>query len=453
MNTTTTARSRSGSRRALPESADRACAACGEPRGKKRIDWHRITATGPNGVETVVGWTCPDCPRWDEPIRREIAPTGRVRFLAVVDSTPRGARRRRQAKRRTDSLEEARAFVRDVRAEVAQSGRYALKERETLDEICDRWLESRHDVRIVTVDGYRSALKAIRRHIGTEAVVSVTRADLERLVTRLAADGGARGRPLSPRSIRASLVALGQVFDMAVRDDLIATNPVRGVKPPRARRAVGADIQHWQPAELLRFRDCADSDAYAGAWRLTLAGLTRADVMGLRWSDINFDAGTVTVRQGRVQLSKGDATDEPKSPQRRRTVPVEQIHPGTMALLRTMKAAQAADRLAAGGSWLDSGMVVVDALGMPIRPEAYSDRFHRLCVAAGVPSIRLHSVRHSLAFWLHSLGVTPAAAAALLGHTVEVHLSTYLPESGADGIAAAAAALSQAIGGRELRAV
>jgi len=81
------------------------------------------------------------------------------------------------------------------------------------------------------------------------------------------------------------------------------------------------------------------------------------------------------------------------------------------------------------------------ALGQPVRPEAYSDAFRRLCRAADVPVIRLHSVRHSLAFWLHSLGVPPADAAALLGHTVDVHLSVYLPESGSSGIARAASAL------------
>lgn len=61
-----------------------------------------------------------------------------------------------------------------------------------------------------------------------------------------------------------------------------------------------------------------------------------------------------------------------------------------------------------------------------------------------MPAIRLHSVRHSVAFWLHQLGVAPADAAALLGHTVEVHLSTYLPDSGSSGIMAAAAALGKA---------
>lgn len=94
--------------------------------------------------------------------------------------------------------------------------------------------------------------------------------------------------------------------------------------------------------------------------------------------------------------------------------------------------------------YVDSGLVVVDALGQPVRPEWYSDRFRALCRVSGVPPITLHSVRHSLAFWLHREGVPPADAAALLGHTVEVHLSTYLPHSGASGIASAAQALGRA---------
>ena len=151
-------------------------------------------------------------------------------------------------------------------------------------------------------------------------------------------------------------------------------------------------------------------------------------------------------------LMRGDAVDEPKSAQRRRTVPVEQIHPGTVALLKRMRAQQAEEHFAAGSAWTDSGLVAVDALGVPLRPEVYSDRFRRISAGAGVRPIRLHSVRHSLAFWLHGLGVTPAAAAALLGHTVEVHLSTYLPEAGANGIAAAAEALSR-VTSRALKAI
>jgi integrase len=264
------------------------------------------------------------------------------------------------------------------------------------------------------------------------------------LVGWLSREGGARGRPLGARSVRGALVALGQVLDMAIREGTISRNVARLVKRPRLRQVAGTDLQHWQPSELVRFVQHADGDPLAAAWRLTVCGMTRADVLGLRWSDVDLIEGVARISQGRVALHAGDTVDDPKSEARRRALPVEAMWPGTVERLRSLSARQAADRLRAGGAYRESGLIVVDALGVPLRPEMYSDRFRALCRAAGVPLITLHSVRHSLAFWLHREGVTPADAAALLGHTVEVHLSTYLPHSGASGIASAARALGRA---------
>lgn len=438
---------RAGNRQRLPQNAHRVCASCLTPRGNVRRGWEPITSGG-----EVVGWTCPECPEVCEPIRRIESSTG-VRFRAVVDATPRGAVRRRQVTKTLPTLVEARAYVAQVRREVTRAGEFAPAPAETVSSLGDRWLASRVDVRAITVEGYRGALAPVMRYLGAREVQSLTSADVRDLVTWLSRQGGRPsrthpdGRPLGPRSVRAALVALAQAVDLAVEDGTLSRNVVRGVKRPRQAARIGRDLEHWQPAELLRFRSHADSDPLAAAWRLTLCALSRADVLGLRWSDVDLEAGTVTVAQGRVQLhheGQHSHVDEPKSEQRRRTVPVEVIHPGTVALLRSLRARQAADRLRAGAAYSESGLVVVDALGVPVRPEWYSDTFRRTCRAAGVPVIRLHSVRHSLAFWLHKVGVSPADAAALLGHTVEVHLSTYLPDSGSAGIAAAAAALGQA---------
>ena len=107
--------------------------------------------------------------------------------------------------------------------------------------------------------------------------------------------------------------------------------------------------------------------------------------------------------------------EDPESTASRRTVPVEQIRPGTVALLRALKARQAADRLALGPGYPDSGLVLVDAIGQPVRPEAYSDRFRVLAREAGLSVVRLHAVRHTLALIMHRAGVPPVDAAALLG--------------------------------------
>ena len=70
-------------------------------------------------------------------------------------------------------------------------------------------------------------------------------------------------------------------------------------------------------------------------------------VLGLRWASVDLSAGLVRVEAGRVALDgHRTATDDPKSAASWRTVPVEAMHSGTVALLRSLSARQAADRLA-----------------------------------------------------------------------------------------------------------
>lgn len=123
---------------------------------------------------------------------------------------------------------------------------------------------------------------------------------------------------------------------------------------------------------------------------------------------------------------------DPKCAQRVRMVHVEAMRPGPMDLRRALKARQARRQLKADAAWLPTGYVVVDELGRLVGPQWYSDQFRALCRQAGVPTIRLHAVRHSLDHLLRMNGVTPADAAEILIHRVEVHLAAYLPRSGVE---------------------
>jgi integrase len=90
--------------------------------------------------------------------------------------------------------------------------------------------------------------------------------------------------------------------------------------------------------------------------------------------------------------------------------------------------------------------VLVNPLGEPVKPYTYSDRFEALCRQAGIPVVQLHSVRHTLATIMHKAGTAPADAAALLGHTVAVHLARYVTPT-EKGARTAASGLGAAISG------
>jgi integrase len=99
--------------------------------------------------------------------------------------------------------------------------------------------------------------------------------------------------------------------------------------------------------------------------------------------------------------------------------------PDIFTALRAFKVQQAAERLAFGNGYHDSGLIAVNEDGSPIRPETYSSEFARQAKSAGVPTIRLHDVRHTAATMLLDGGTTAIATAKWLGHDPAITLRVY----------------------------
>ena len=140
----------------------------------------------------------------------------------------------------------------------------------------------------------------------------------------------------------------------------------------------------------------------------------------LEWRSIDVDAGIVQVVPGRVPLAldpeRRDHIGDPKSRVSRRVVHVEALHSGAMKLLREYQVR----------TGRRSGLAAIDGAGLPLRPQWFSDRFQALCREAGVPVIRLHAIRHSIADELAARpDVSDIDAAALVGHDVRTFHAVY----------------------------
>ncbi|OBB32565.1 integrase [Mycolicibacterium peregrinum] len=224
---------------------------------------------------------------------------------------------------------------------------------------------------------------------------------------------------ISARTVVSMLVVLSSALDDAMAQGLVARNVARLVKRPKITTA---EMSTWTPDQADRFRAHISSDRLAACWLLTLAGLRRSEVLGLRWADVDLDAGTITVAQGRVVVGGGTVTGAPKSTRSARTLPMP---PKVLAALRAFKTRQAEEHLALGGGWPDTGLVAVNGDGSPIRPETYSKAFAAHCTAASVPVIRLHDVRHTAASILLDSGLPVLAVAKWLGHDPAITLRVY----------------------------
>jgi integrase len=167
-------------------------------------------------------------------------------------------------------------------------------------------------------------------------------------------------------------------------------------------------------------------------------GERRGEVLGLRWDDIDLEARTVRIGRSRVLVDYRLVEKSPKSERGYRTLPLDEK---LVAALRALHKQQAAEKLAAGPAYEDTGYVVVDELGEPVHPEWFSDQFHRVRDRAGLPRIRLHDSRHSANSLMAAAGVLPHVRAAWCGHTAPVNEGTYTHARPED-MAVALAALS-----------
>ena len=225
---------------------------------------------------------------------------------------------------------------------------------------------------------------------------------------------------VSNRTICAMLTVLSQALTTAMKRGLVARNVAQLVdRPAIAHR----EMSTWTPQQFERFREHVRGDHLYACWLLTLAGWRRSEVLGLAWSAVDFDTGTVSVAQGRVIVrGAGTTTGAPKSERSRRTLPMPD---DVMAALRALNAQQKRDRLLYGPTWINTGFIAINEDGSPIRPETYSKVFRRHCAAAGVPVIRLHDARHTAATRMLDSGTTVSAAAKWLGHDPTMTLRVY----------------------------
>jgi len=159
-------------------------------------------------------------------------------------------------------------------------------------------------------------------------------------------------------------------------------------------------------------RHVAD-DRLGHAWHLALSGLRRGELCGLRWSDIDAAAATVTVTHNRVSVNGRTMDSQPKTDCSVRTLP---LTPALMAALRKAQATQKAERLALGPDYGPGEHVVCDEAGRPYHPDTMSDYWRALCKDAKVPSIRLHDARHTCGTLMHMQGVPIVVIAHWLGH-------------------------------------
>jgi integrase len=217
--------------------------------------------------------------------------------------------------------------------------------------------------------------------------------------------------PLTAQTVKHYHRVLSQALKAARQEGLIAHNPVDDVRAPRVEEVEMNTLDQAQTGLLLDA--AAKTPIYIPILLAVTTGMRRGEILGLRWRDVDLDAGAVRVTQSLEQTTaNGLSFKPPKTARSRRTLP---LLPLSLAPLRTHRASQKEDRVKAGSMWADTDLVCCRADGSPIDPDRLSKDFARLVRQLGL-GVRLHDLRHTHISQLLDAGVPIAIVSERAGH-------------------------------------
>lgn len=233
-------------------------------------------------------------------------------------------------------------------------------------------------------------------------------------VARKVGDDGVP-EPLAPNSVHQCHRVLSRALKVAVQRKRLRVNPAGSDcmdAPPREEK----EIVPLTQAEVDLILATAAGEWNAARWRVALAlGLRQGEALGLRWEDVDLDAGVLHVRQTLMRVKgQGIVFGTPKSANSRRTLA---IPPTLLAELKAHRKTQTAKRLRTADLWHDSGLVFTLEDGRPLDPSVDARRWRQLLTDAGLPHKRLHDARHSAATIMVAQGVDLRVAMRILGHS------------------------------------
>jgi integrase len=143
-----------------------------------------------------------------------------------------------------------------------------------------------------------------------------------------------------------------------------------------------------------------------------MTGMRRGEVLGLRWNDVDLEAGRISVRQTLVSVSYRVIVSTPKNHRAR----MIDLDPETNRLLQAHWDEQQLERKKRDADYQDSDLVFCKEDGTWLHPDAFSKTFIRLVANTTLPRIRLHDLRHTHASIALKAGVPVKVITERLGH-------------------------------------
>jgi integrase len=296
----------------------------------------------------------------------------------------------------------------------------------TVGEYLDRWLNDsvRDTVRQRTWERYEQFVRVhLTPALGKIKLAKLTPAHVRGLYRDKLNSG------LAPRTVLHIHRAFSKALKQAAADGLIPRNPAAPVKPPQPR---GEEIRPLNREQVRVLFEAASGDRLEALYIVAVtAGLRRGELQGLKWEDLDLEAGMLQVRRTCSEPKGGHIFEAPKSGKGRNI----RLTQSAVAALRMHRRRQLEERMHKADLWQEQGLVFPSTVGTPLWGGNLNRAFKATLQRAGLPkSTRFHDLRHTCATLLLKQAVNPKFVQELLGHAdISLTLNVYshvLPDMG-----------------------
>jgi integrase len=288
-------------------------------------------------------------------------------------------------------------------------------------------------------DYRKNAEVYVRPLLGGRRLRDVTPETILEWQRRLAKAGGSKnGKPLAPNTIRLARAPLAGAFKLAVKNGLMVVSPLVSTPRPTRTRSIP---RHWSPEEARTFLGFMETDRTFPIWAFLMsAGLRIGELVSLRWPNVDLDGRLVRVVEFSSTIGYEVVVSSGKSRDAVRTVDLDDE---LVRILRDQRKRQAEERLAAA-DYVKTDHVFTRVEGGPYHPQTLSRLLAVESVAAGLPRLTAHGLRHTSATLMLANGIPPKVAAERLGHAdatlftnLYSHVTPTMQREAADKIGAA----------------
>ena len=222
-------------------------------------------------------------------------------------------------------------------------------------------------------------------------------------------------QPLSGQTILHYHRLISVILQTAVEWQYIPANAAERVKPPKAEANDAVYLDDKQAIHLLELLEAQPIYYRTAVTVLLFTGMRRGELMGLVWSDIDFDNNTITIQRSLQYLpDMGVFTSDTKTKSSRRVIKAPATAIQSLKIYRTW---QKRTFMSIGQQWKESGCVFVTQNGTPMHPDTLTSWFGSFIKTTDLPQIHIHSLRHTNATLQIANGVAVTTVAGTLGHS------------------------------------